>query len=137
MTLGALVDAGLPLKELSRALKDFPAGGYRLRAKSVMRGGLAATKVDVVIQNGFRSPLSMRRIHRLIASSRLPRVVQEQSLAVFNRLAKAEGMASLMRRTLVRTRAPILSSLRRMVPQVARANWVCTRAMRRSAQTST
>jgi hypothetical protein len=93
MTLGALVDAGLPLKELSRALKDFPAGGYRLRAKSVMRGGLAATKVDVVIQNGFRSPLSMRRIHRLIASSRLPRVVQEQSLAVFNRLAKAEGMA--------------------------------------------
>src|SRR6267143_5169350 len=30
---------------------------------------------------------------------------------------KAEGMASLMRRTLVRTRAPIFSSLRRMVPQ--------------------
>ena len=93
MTLGALVDAGLPLKELSRALKDFPAGGYRLHAKSVMRGGLAATKVDVVIQNGFRSPLSLRRIQRLITSSRLPRVVQEQSLAVFDRLAKAEGMA--------------------------------------------
>jgi hypothetical protein len=36
--------------------------------------------------------------------------------------AKAEGMASLMRRTLVRTSAPILSSLRRMVPQEARAN---------------
>ena len=93
MTLGALVDAGLPLKELSRALKNFPAGGYRLRAKSVMRGGLAATKVDVVIQNGFRSPLSLRRIQRLITSSRLPRMVQEQSLAVFNRLANAEGLA--------------------------------------------
>jgi pyridinium-3,5-bisthiocarboxylic acid mononucleotide nickel chelatase len=93
MTLGALVDAGLPLKELSRALKDFPAGGYRLRAKSVIRGGLAATQVDVVIQNGFRSPLSLRRIQRLITSSRLPRVVQEQSLAVFNRLANAEGLA--------------------------------------------
>ncbi|MDQ6733827.1 MAG: nickel pincer cofactor biosynthesis protein LarC, partial [Nitrospirota bacterium] len=91
--LGALVDAGLPLKELSRALKDFPAGGYRLRSKSVMRGGLAATKVDVMIQNGFGSPLSLRRIQRLITSSRLPRVVQEQSLAVFDRLANAEGMA--------------------------------------------
>jgi hypothetical protein len=34
---------------------------------------------------------------------------------------KAEGMASLMRRTLVRTSAPIFSSLRRMVPQEARA----------------
>jgi hypothetical protein len=29
-------------------------------------------------------------------------------------------MASLMRRTLVRTRAPIFSSLRRIVPQAAR-----------------
>ncbi len=93
MTLGALIDAGLPLKKLSRALKDFPAGGFRLRAKDVMRGGLAATKVDVVIQNGFRSPLSLRRIQRLITSSRLPRPVQEQSLAVFDRLADAEGMA--------------------------------------------
>lgn len=93
MTLGALVDAGLPLRQLSRALKDFPAGGYRLRAKAVMRGGLAATKVDVVIQNGFRSPLSLRRIQRLITRSGLPRGVQEQSLAVFDCLAHAEGMA--------------------------------------------
>jgi uncharacterized protein (TIGR00299 family) protein len=93
MTLGALVDAGLPLKELSRALKDFPAGGYRLRATNVMRGGLAAMKVDVIIQNGFRSPLSLRRIQRLITSSRLPRAVQQQSLAVFECLARAEGIA--------------------------------------------
>jgi len=93
MTLGALVDSGLPLKELSRALKDFPAGGYRLRSKHVMRGGLAATKVDVLIENGFRSPLSLRRIQRLITSSRLPRMVIEQSLAVFDRLANAEGVA--------------------------------------------
>ena len=93
MTLGALVDAGLPLRQLSRALKDFPAGGYRLCAKAVMRGGLPATKVDVVIQNGFRSPLSLRRIQRLITRSGLPRGVQEQSLAVFDCLAHAEGMA--------------------------------------------
>ena len=32
-------------------------------------------------------------------------------------------MASLMRRTLVRSGAPIFNSLRRMVPQQARANW--------------
>lgn len=93
MTLGALVDAGLPLKELSHALKDMAAGGYRLRAKRVLRGGLAATKVDVLIQNGFRAPLPVRRIQRLIARSRLPRAVQEQSLAVFDRLADAEGLA--------------------------------------------
>jgi pyridinium-3,5-bisthiocarboxylic acid mononucleotide nickel chelatase len=93
MTLGALVNAGLPLSDLSRALKDLPAGGYRLRAKSVTRGGLAATKVEVVIQNGFRAPLSLRRIQRLITGSRLPHAVREQSLAAFDRLANAEGVA--------------------------------------------
>ena len=36
----------------------------------------------------------------------------------------ADAIATLMRRALTRTRAPILSSLRRMVPQVALANGV-------------
>jgi len=43
----------------------------------------------------------------------------------------------LIRRTLTRTMAPILRSLRRMVPQVARAYWVCCSPLRRSAHTST
>jgi hypothetical protein len=47
-----------------------------------------------------------------------------------------EDIATLTRRILTRTRAPILNSLRRMVPQVALANYVCLRAMRCSAQTS-
>src|SRR5271169_6262509 len=49
----------------------------------------------------------------------------------------ADAIATLMRRTLTRTRAPILSSLRRMVPQVALANGVWCRAMRRKAHSST
>ena len=60
-------------------------------------------------------------------NSALTRVAQKQ----------AEAMAILMRLTLTRTSAPILNSLRRMVPQVAWANGVCLRAMRRNAQTST
>jgi hypothetical protein len=39
---------------------------------------------------------------------------------VLGLIGKAEGRASLMRRTLVRTSAPIFNSLRRMVPQEAR-----------------
>src|SRR5260370_4379108 len=45
-------------------------------------------------------------------------------------------IATLMRRTLMRTRAPILSSLRRMVPQVALAYSVSWRPIRRKAQSS-
>jgi len=42
-----------------------------------------------------------------------------------------EAMANLIRRTLMVTRAPILKSLRRMVPQVASARSVACRASRR------
>src|SRR4029450_13136522 len=44
---------------------------------------------------------------------------------------QAEAMAILMRRTLTRTSAPILRSLRRMVPQVASAKTVSARPIRR------
>jgi hypothetical protein len=50
---------------------------------------------------------------------------------------QAEAMAMWMRRTLTRTSAPILSSFSRMVAQVAVANSVCARPMRRSAHSST
>src|SRR5258708_16891225 len=48
-----------------------------------------------------------------------------------------DAMASLMRRTLMVTRAPILNSLRRMVPQVASARSVVARARRRRLSGST
>ncbi|MGH7233140.1 MAG: nickel pincer cofactor biosynthesis protein LarC [Nitrospiraceae bacterium] len=93
MTLGALIDAGLPLKDLARALQGVPVRGYRLRSAQVMRGGLHATKVDVLIRGEFHSPFSLRRIHRMIAASRIPAAVKEQSSEVFERLAEAEGVA--------------------------------------------
>ncbi|HKW85562.1 MAG TPA: nickel pincer cofactor biosynthesis protein LarC [Nitrospiraceae bacterium] len=93
MILGSLVDAGLSIKDLSRSLKAMPVVGYALRSRKVTRGGLHATKVDVVIRNGFRSSLSLGRIQRIIASSRVPTMVKDQSLAVFDRLAQAEGIA--------------------------------------------
>ena len=93
MILGSLVDAGLPLKALVRGLKAMPLDGYALRSRKVTRGGLHATKVDVLIRDKFRSPLSLGRIQRIIASSRVPASVKDQSLAVFDRLARAEGIA--------------------------------------------
>jgi pyridinium-3,5-bisthiocarboxylic acid mononucleotide nickel chelatase len=93
MLLGALVDAGLPLPELSRGLKAVKLGGYALRAAMVKRGGMPATKVDVVIKRGVGAPLALRRIQQLIASSRLPDRVKDQGREVFDRLAQAEARA--------------------------------------------
>ena len=96
MILGALVDVGLPLAELARGLKAMKLDGYRLRAGKVRRGGMPATKVEVAIRSGFRAPLPVPRIQRIIASSRLPDRVKERSLEVFQRLVQAEAQAHRM-----------------------------------------
>ena len=46
-------------------------------------------------------------------------------------------MATVTRRTLSLTKAPIFSSLSRIVPQVARANWVNGKPIRRNALSKT
>jgi uncharacterized protein (TIGR00299 family) protein len=93
MVLGALVDAGLPFKDLVRALGGLNVDGYKLTRKQVSRGALHATKVDVVIAREVRVPLPSRRIDRLIARSELPNPVKERARAVFQELAHAEGTA--------------------------------------------
>jgi uncharacterized protein (TIGR00299 family) protein len=52
MLLGALVDLGLPLAHLEAELAKLPLQGYRLEASRVSRGGLEATKLDVIVSAG-------------------------------------------------------------------------------------
>jgi hypothetical protein len=94
MVLGALVDLGLPLPELVRALKPLSVpGSYRVECQKVLRGGIQATKVEVIIQRGFRSPVSYARVTEMIRSSRLPKPVKERSLQTFDHLGRAESQA--------------------------------------------
>ncbi|MFO0731832.1 MAG: nickel pincer cofactor biosynthesis protein LarC [Nitrospiraceae bacterium] len=93
MILGSLVDVGLPFNRLVRGLKALPVEGFRLRRSAVMRGALAATKVDVDITKGFGTPLTVAQIRRILNKSTLPTPVKEKSQAVFDLLAQAEGKA--------------------------------------------
>ncbi|MBX3123229.1 MAG: nickel pincer cofactor biosynthesis protein LarC [Nitrospira sp.] len=93
MTLGALVDAGLPFKDLVRGLASLKIDGYRLTRKRVERGAITATKVDVLIDKGFRAPLTLSQIAKILRRSGLPPAVKERSQAVFDVLADAEGKA--------------------------------------------
>ena len=93
MVLGALVSAGLSWTELVRGLKGLKLTGYQLRQQDVHRGALHATKVHVIIRQGFHRPLSISRIRRILSTSTLPDLVKQQSMAVFDRLADAEGLA--------------------------------------------
>ena len=91
MTLGALVDAGLSPRALRQGLKALPVSGYRLKVSKVHRGAIHATKVDVVISKVAEKRRSWTQIRRLLSTSRLPPQVKKQALAVFERLATAEG----------------------------------------------
>ena len=101
MTLGALVDAGLPIEDLQGEIDRLRLPGLSLRARSVKKNGFGATKVDVVTPARPPShppPGEERHEHRryaevrrIIESSALSEAVKEKSLRVFRRLAEAES----------------------------------------------
>jgi uncharacterized protein (TIGR00299 family) protein len=47
MTIGAFLDAGLPLEELTRALGSLTVDGYHVSAEKVLRAGVSATRFHV------------------------------------------------------------------------------------------
>ncbi|PSN20566.1 nickel pincer cofactor biosynthesis protein LarC [filamentous cyanobacterium CCP5] len=92
MCLGALVDAGLPLDYLQQSLAGLGLSEeYDLRAHLVTRNGQAATKVEVALTAPHASHRHLKGIEALIEAARLPNRVTQWSLAIFRRLAEAEG----------------------------------------------
>ena len=118
MLLGALVDAGLPfacLEETAAALNV----GARLEMRKVSRGGLAATKVDVLTEEGsgnvhshedghshpnhehphehehhphtHAAHRSLSAIVEIIRSAPLSESVKQRSIRAFQLLGKAEA----------------------------------------------
>jgi uncharacterized protein (TIGR00299 family) protein len=91
MLLGAVVDLGLPLERLREELGRLRLAGYRLEARRVTRGGLAATKVDVVVDPATARERRLRDILALVDASALDDAVKERATALFRRLAEAEA----------------------------------------------
>ncbi len=52
MILGALLDAGLPLEDLRRALGSLGIGEYEVAAERVLRAGVSATKFHLIERGG-------------------------------------------------------------------------------------
>ena len=91
MTLGVLVDAGMPIEVLRAELAKLALPGYTLNAEKVRRSGIAATKVHVVLEQHEHPARHLSHIDRIINASSLPTTVKQKSLAVFQRLAEAEA----------------------------------------------
>lgn len=91
MILGALVDAGLPLEVLQEGLKGLGVEGFEVVTYPVIRRGLRATKVDVVIPREDYPARAWQDLREIIQGSDLPPVVREQGIRIFTRLAEAEA----------------------------------------------
>ena len=90
MILGALLDAGLALEDLQSELGKLDISGYTVRAEGVDRHGLRGTHVEVeVAEHGPHRHL--HDIEAIITVSDLPDAIQERSMAIFGRLARAEA----------------------------------------------
>jgi len=93
MCLGALVDTGLPLADLAKGLEGLRLQGFSLRSRRVARGALSGTKVDVLIGKGRDRMVSLQDVRLVLKAAHLPEPVRDRSLSVFERLARAEGLA--------------------------------------------
>ena len=105
MVLGALLDAGLPLDELRRALGSLAIDGASISAARVLRAGVSATKFIVDSHNHDHAHehghhhghahdhahRSLADINKLIERSALSAKAQGRAKALFLRLGEAEA----------------------------------------------
>jgi uncharacterized protein (TIGR00299 family) protein len=91
MTVGAMLDLGLPLETLREGLAALPLEGYSVSAAKRHVNGIAATKFDVNVAVRQHSHRPFRQIRKIIEGSSLHAAVRGTALAIFERLARAEA----------------------------------------------
>ena len=90
MTLGALIDLGVPLDWLKDQLNCIPLSNFDLVITSVQRNGMHATLVDVEVSDDKVSR-DYSQIRSMIENSPLTDAVKSNSLRAFRILAQAEA----------------------------------------------
>jgi uncharacterized protein (TIGR00299 family) protein len=98
MTLGALIDAGLPLDAVKEALGSLALPGVHVHADRVLRAGVSATKFTVhahehppAAEHPHHAHRSLPEIFALIDKASLSGAGRDRAKALFQRLAEAEA----------------------------------------------
>jgi uncharacterized protein (TIGR00299 family) protein len=90
MLLGALLGAGVPLDALQESVSAVSPEPVTLRAETVTRGGFAATRCHVEVDDSVHHR-TWRDIRSLLLAADLVGGVRDRAVAVFERLAVAEA----------------------------------------------
>lgn len=95
MTLGALLDLGVPHKYLKHELEKLNIGGYTIRVSSAMRMGISGKQVLVKTDNTKSHHNHHHRTYKdiesIIKKSSLAPPVKDKSIDIFYRIALAEA----------------------------------------------
>ena len=90
MTLGALVNLGVPVQWLEEELRRLPLSGFELSAATVNRGGIQATDISVIVTD-HETHRDYAVIRDLINDSLLNARVKALSSEMFRRIGEAEA----------------------------------------------
>ncbi|MEW6545422.1 MAG: nickel pincer cofactor biosynthesis protein LarC [Bacillota bacterium] len=100
MLLGAIIDCGVSVEDLNRAVGALPLQGVQIVARKVNKAGISATKADVLLAEGGGGGPAVNEghVHRglheifaLLDCSSLPGASVARVKEVFRLLAEAEG----------------------------------------------
>jgi uncharacterized protein (TIGR00299 family) protein len=107
MFVGALIDLGVDARQLERELKKLKLDGYHLHVTHRQNSGIAGVKFDVHLADAHEhhhghhpdhshnhhhdGNRTFAEIKKLIGRGKLPAWVKKKSVAVFQRIAEAEG----------------------------------------------
>jgi len=94
MILGALLDAGFEADKLRDELEKLGLKGYELGPEKTLRFSITGTKFDVILKQDVKENTykrNLRDISKIINESTLDERVKDDSIRVFENLAKAEA----------------------------------------------
>ncbi len=92
MILGALVDAGVPFNKLKEGLSKLNLDGYSINAGNVLKKGVRATKINVIVESRDLPGRPLKDLREIISDSALHSEIKSKSLSIFQRLAEAESV---------------------------------------------
>jgi uncharacterized protein (TIGR00299 family) protein len=90
MTLGALIDLGVPVDWLKESIYNIPLKDFDLSVSSVSKNGIGAKRVEVKTADSSITR-DYSQIISLISNSPLSANVRERGIAVFEEIAAAEA----------------------------------------------
>ena len=88
MLLGAFVDLGVPLEEITTQLNKLPISGFHVEKSQGLRNEISGTKVDVVLDDTVN--LAASTMLQIVSDSSLSEFVKSSSLRIFHLLWDAE-----------------------------------------------